>query len=348
MLRLADPALVGALFSDPGFLVPFALLQVLVLLLSIWFVDFYERESLGVVALIAVWGATAAPAVAIALRQPVLDRFGGDDFSQQAMVAALVEEPAKGVALVLAFLLSTAAARHLGIRAFDGVTDGAVFGAAVGLGFAFTENLFFLVQQDSIISGLEVFAVRTDFGGVAMLQHAIYSGAFGAALGYASWQGSRVERVAISVGGLALAIFAHALHNGLVANGQDRVARAVDYGFVVLFALSTWYWLNRQRAAIEARLSLEVADGLITDGDVVQTARPWKTLKSRAASVLAGDVDRLRDDRQIRRELVDLAFAADRHVVQDFGDDSMSQRRARIRRLVDHRNDLPNAVRSAQ
>ncbi len=327
-------------FSDPGFIVPFALLQVMVLLLSIWFVDFYERESLGVVALIAAWGAMVAPGIAIALRQPVLDRLGGDGFTQQAMVAALVEEPAKGLSLVVAFLLSSLAAKRLGLHAFDGVTDGAVFGAAVGLGFAFTENLFYLVQQDTIASGLTVFVSRADFGGVAMLQHAVYSGAFGAALGYATWQRSRIEQFAISVGGLALAIIAHALHNGLLANGQDRGARAVDYGFVVLFALSTWFWLNRQRIVIETRLAVEVERGLITDLDVLHTARPWKTLGSRAAKMASGEVDLLRDDRDLRRELVDLAFASNRIASVRLDYDSLDQRRLRIGRIQEHRRAL--------
>jgi hypothetical protein len=58
-----------------------------------------------------------------------------------AIAALLVEEVAKGFALVIAFCLSWWAARRFGFLEFEELTDGIVYGAAVGLGFAFTEDL---------------------------------------------------------------------------------------------------------------------------------------------------------------------------------------------------------------
>ncbi len=56
-----------------------------------------------------------------------------------AITGPLVEETAKGIALVLVFALSGPIARRFGVRMFNGVTNGIVYGAAVGLGFSFAE-----------------------------------------------------------------------------------------------------------------------------------------------------------------------------------------------------------------
>jgi RsiW-degrading membrane proteinase PrsW (M82 family) len=337
--------MIGSFFSDPGFIVPFALLQVIGLVLAVWLVDFYDRPPLPLVGLMAVWGSTFAVGIAVALREPVLEVVGGggESFSRRAMVAALVEEPAKGLALVTAYVLSVLLASRVGSRQFEGVTDGAVLGAAVGLGFAFTENLFFLVQQESIAAGLSVFSSRSDFGtgGVALVQHAVYAGAFGAAVGYAGQLRGLVEQLFVSAGGMALAITVHAAHNGLVANGAAVSARALDYAAVVMFVLAIWVGLRHQRGLVEAQLAPEVAGGLLASSDVVAAAaRPWSTLGARAAMVRDGRVEELHDLRALRAALVGLAYAKERSVD---GADSHRVRelRARVRRI---QSSAPEAV----
>ena len=61
-----------------------------------------------------------------------------------ALTAPLVEETSKGIALVIVFALSYPIARRFGVRMFNGVTNGIVYGAAVGLGFSFAEDIFYL------------------------------------------------------------------------------------------------------------------------------------------------------------------------------------------------------------
>ena len=48
---------------------------------------------------------------------------------------------------MIAFLVSRWAHRRFGLFEFDGVTDGIVYGAAVGIGFAFTEDLYYFFRE---------------------------------------------------------------------------------------------------------------------------------------------------------------------------------------------------------
>lgn len=57
-----------------------------------------------------------------------------------AISAPLAEETAKGMILVVVFVPSYAAARRFGGLEFSGVTDGIVYGAAVGLGLPFGDR----------------------------------------------------------------------------------------------------------------------------------------------------------------------------------------------------------------
>src|SRR5215203_3765661 len=178
--------------THPAFLVTFALIQAVVFVLLIRYLDLYEREPLSVLAIMAAWGATGAVALSLVGNGIVLGLLPpavGETFGP-AIAAPLVEEAAKGLALVIAFCLSWWAARRFGFLEFEGLTDGIVYGAAVGLGFAFTEDLLYLLNvanEQGLGAGLKEYATRVDFFGAGQLGHAVYTGAFGAGLGLATW-----------------------------------------------------------------------------------------------------------------------------------------------------------------
>src|SRR3712207_1864874 len=137
------------ILAQPEFLVTFALIQAVVFLLLIRLLDLYEREPLSALAIMAAWGATGAVALSLAgngivlgLLPPALEKTFGP-----AVAGPLVEEVAKGSALVVAFALSWWVARRFGLLELEGLTDGMVYGAAVGLGFAFTEDLLYLFNE---------------------------------------------------------------------------------------------------------------------------------------------------------------------------------------------------------
>src|SRR5205085_2422886 len=67
-----------------------------------------------------------------------------------------------------------------------------------------------------IDAGFDTFLYRRDFFGPAILHHAVFTAAFGAGLGLATWSTGRVRKIAFPAAGFGLAVLMHAVNNGLV------------------------------------------------------------------------------------------------------------------------------------
>jgi RsiW-degrading membrane proteinase PrsW (M82 family) len=191
-----------------------ALFQAIALLFLARFLDLYERESWPALLLAALLGAIAMVLVRMIEGnwiQPNLPRdvdavFGG------AIAAPFPEEALKGIAIVACFKGSRIIARRFGHRELEGVTDGMVYGAAVGVGFAFAENMTWLLGdlEAPVLEGIRELQARTEVGPLNLtLAHVIFSATVGAALGYASWTSGRRGRLVVALGfGIALLLHA--------------------------------------------------------------------------------------------------------------------------------------------
>ncbi|MDZ7701584.1 MAG: PrsW family glutamic-type intramembrane protease [Halobacteriales archaeon] len=145
---------------------------------------------------------------------------------------------------------------------FRAVVDGAVYGAAAGLGFATIENALFISQQflqaaqsagttaALFDAALPTAAVRT-FAGPG---HVIYSAFAGYYLGLAKY--NRENAGPIVVKGILVAAFIHGLYNisvtvlpGLVAGSGLGIGPGVAFlGFVVVYdGLFLWILLRKLR-----------------------------------------------------------------------------------------------------
>jgi RsiW-degrading membrane proteinase PrsW (M82 family) len=349
--------------TNPGFYMTYALVQAALVLLLIRFLDLYERESVGALALMALWGATGAAFLAAVGNQAVLGALSGDleVVFGTAISAPLVEELAKGIALLVAFAVSHLAARRMGLPYFEGPTDGIVYGAAVGLGFAFTEDFFYFViraHEQGPQAGIEVFLDRRDFFGPGMLHHPLFTAAFGAALGLATWSRGRLRRIALPVAGLAVAIVMHAVNNGLVelvlvlryglaatadwvrglptvdSSGLDATEDAVliglrllDYVYIAAFLVLIAVWLRYQRRVIERELAEE--SWLAGRAETVQVTRYWRRTAGYWRLLLSGELEEWQRVRRAHAELTDLALLKWR--VRTFGGDDARVRRKRRR-----------------
>src|SRR5471030_1005286 len=109
------------------------LLPVLAFLATLLYLDSYKLVKLRVVVAIVACGALAAAASYLANGQ-LLELFGMDYAGYSRYVAPLVEEFLKGVIIVA--LIRT---HRIGF-----LIDAAIFGFAVGTGFAMVENVYFL------------------------------------------------------------------------------------------------------------------------------------------------------------------------------------------------------------
>jgi hypothetical protein len=95
------------------------------------------------------------------------------------------------------------------------MTDGFVYGAAVGLGFGMSENFLYFSEVGStgqLVTWAGTVVVRTLY---SALMHAGATSAVGAALGWGRNRGAIAGGLAV-VGGAVIAVGMHALWNGLL------------------------------------------------------------------------------------------------------------------------------------
>jgi len=183
----------------------------LIVVALVWWFDRYDREPLHLVAVVFLWGASVAPTVSV-MAVTALGRVVDGSFPAASLgvidisiLAPFVEETAKAVGVLLVVLLTDK---------FDNPTDGVVYGTAVGLGFAVTENIVFALGALPESSGTG--GILMLVGGRTLLSagvHALSSAVFGGLVGYAVWSPKRAARLGWSCAGLALAIALHSAWN---------------------------------------------------------------------------------------------------------------------------------------
>ncbi|HSD57203.1 MAG TPA: PrsW family intramembrane metalloprotease, partial [Methanotrichaceae archaeon] len=208
------------------------LLAALPALAVLWYLDRRERESIWVFVGLLLWGAWIAAAYALLLNTSgglALTQAMNDDAALKAeiesagadvatvgdilvawLIAPPVEEIMKGLAILLIFLLLRSE--------FDGVRDGIIYGALVGLGFNVMETAQYITvgyAQMGYAPYMEQIVTRFVFLGLD--GHSLYSALFGAGLGLAMQTRRLWLKVLAPVGGLMLGILAHFVNNSLTA-----------------------------------------------------------------------------------------------------------------------------------
>jgi RsiW-degrading membrane proteinase PrsW (M82 family) len=188
-------------------------------LLTVWWLDRYDREPVWLVGLTFLWGAVGAVGLAIVgslvLMVP-LNMVLSSQWASSAgavFIAPLVEEPMKAAILLLVML-----SRH-----FDNTTDGFVYGAAAGLGFGMTENFLYftgVAMSGSVIAWCLTVVIRTFFSAV---MHAVATSIVGACLGAAKFRPFYFKILLVPLG-LAVAMTVHGIWNGLLT--ADDLMRA--------------------------------------------------------------------------------------------------------------------------
>jgi RsiW-degrading membrane proteinase PrsW (M82 family) len=316
------------------------LIPTLLYILSVWWLDRYEKEPVSLLALAFFWGAAPAALLSLILELlfsiPVTHALGvrtlASDLLHAGISAPLVEESLKGVALiglVFAFRME-----------FDDALDGIIYGAMIGFGFALTENVvsYFLpiLSEEGLHAGLLNILMRSIvFGG----NHALWSGITGAAIGYARWSPHWRQRLLVPAAGWLLAVVFHAVHNvGATLATQTGclslgISLAVDWGGLLLLWLVAALALRKESRWIEKWLVTEVQLGILSrqEYDLLRSAR--RRMWTRWQARTRGGPQAYRAVGRYFQGATELAFA--KHHMQELGDRGENQ--SRIQRL---RRDL--------
>lgn len=228
-----------------------------------WF-DHYEKEPAWLLAATFVWGAVPAVLLAVILTVAVsgpLRLMTGPEIRGPlgaVLLAPPIEETTKALALLAIFLFM----RH----EVDGVLDGIIYGAMVGMGFAMVENIFYFVsvyQENGADAWRANILLRAVIFG---LNHALFTSFSGLGLAIARFDRRPTVRRLAPFLGWGIAVGLHATHNlGATIGGLFLVVLVVtDWGGVFLVFLIVLWALWQERRWIRAYLKEEVTRGTLT------------------------------------------------------------------------------------
>jgi RsiW-degrading membrane proteinase PrsW (M82 family) len=247
-----------------------ALIPTVFYVLFVYWLDRYEKEPLWLLTTAFLWGAIPAALLSVVV-ELIIDvpiyAVGGEsliaNLASYSVSAPLVEETAKGIALLGLMLIFR--------REFDDVLDGIIYGAMIGFGFAFSEDLFAyflpIMSQEGLQAGLVNILMRALIFG---FNHALWTGTIGAALGYARLCRDWGRRLLVPLAGGVLAVSLHAIHNAGATLAEETfglalgISLAVDWGGVLLLLIVAYLVLRKERRWIERGLVEEVCHGVLT------------------------------------------------------------------------------------
>ena len=268
-IELAEAKASGRSAAPFWIALPLALAPVPLLVSVVLFIDRLEPEPRINLVFGFLWGAGIAALAAIVINtagleyitQPALGASAGQYVSATAG-APVVEETLKGLFLV--WLLRWRR------QELDGPTDGIVYAAMVGLGFAMTENIGYYInaQVNPIHGGTQLLGYTFVLRGVlSPFLHPIFTSMTGIGAAYAA--SHRHRGWALPLGWLA-AMSLHAMWNGLSIFGLAGTLAA--YVFLICLLIVEYLIIRADRRHIVGQIQHFLpgyeGTGLVTDYDI--------------------------------------------------------------------------------
>jgi RsiW-degrading membrane proteinase PrsW (M82 family) len=230
--------------------------------------DRYEKEPKVLLGAAFLWGVVIAGGGAYIINTVlglgvyiVTGSEGATDFATASIIAPIVEESLKGLAVLVVFLLFR--------REFDSILDGIIYAGITALGFAAIENVLYIYnygyQQGGWAGLWQLVFIRVILVG---WQHPFYTAFTGIGLAIARMNRNILVKIIAVLGGFATAVFAHSFHNtlGSLIGGIEGLAIGtfvdwVGWFFMLLFII--WMVVN-ERNIVKRQLREEVNNGIIS------------------------------------------------------------------------------------
>jgi RsiW-degrading membrane proteinase PrsW (M82 family) len=259
--------------------------------------DRFEKESKVLLGAAFTWGVLIAGGGAFLINTVLglgvyvlTGSQGATNFATASIIAPVVEESLKGLAVLVVFLLFR--------DEFDSILDGIIYAGITALGFAAIENVLYIYEYGYLENGWEglwaLVFVRVVLVG---WQHPFYTAFLGIGLAIARLNRSFLVKTLAVIGGFAAAVFTHAFHNtfGGLIGGLEGLALGtfIDWiGWLFMLAFIIWM-ITHERNLLRHHLKEEVAGGLIspqqyrTAISFAQSGARWKALISGSYFVTA-------------------------------------------------------------
>lgn len=338
-------------FSPGGFALSWFLmiLYAVPVFLLIYLLDLYEREPISLLIAALLWGGLGATALSLVGNTGwglVVQQLFGPEFASRwvaALTAPWVEEVTKGLGVVFIYLIAR--------REIDGLMDGFVYGAMVGLGFTIVEDVFYFVgvfggDVSGVLTGFYLRVVASGLYG-----HVLYSGLVGMGIAYFVTRKGRVpeaRRWGIPAALFLVAVLAHLIWNSPLLDlfpedpweGTDwliiPLATAVKgVPLLVFVVMMVRLAHRREHMWLERALATEIEHEGLTRGELDTLMDPRARRQARRELRARGGPAAERALKRLHREQINLAMVRTR-VHEDDHPDLVRQRDhcARLREAV--------------
>ncbi|OQX61061.1 MAG: hypothetical protein B6I38_02690 [Anaerolineaceae bacterium 4572_5.1] len=247
--------------------------------------DRYEKEPLRLLGGVFAWGGLLAAGGAFFVNTilgiglyALTSSEAAADLTVGSLVAPVVEESLKGFAVLVIFWVF-----H---NEFDSILDGIIYGGIAALGFAATENAYYIYTYGFLEDGwrglLQLVFVRVILVG---WQHPFYTAFIGMGVAVARLNKSVILKVGAPLLGWGVAVFTHSLHNTVHALIPDMaglvIGTLLDWGgWLGLLGVIAWA-TYQEKVWIKTHLTAEVEAETLTQRQYHAACSPWRQLAAR-------------------------------------------------------------------
>jgi RsiW-degrading membrane proteinase PrsW (M82 family) len=293
--------------------------------------DRLEPEPRKILAFVFLYGAGLSTVIALVLNSAgealLFDprfgaRFGG--YLTATVAAPLVEETLKGSVFVWLFWRRRAE--------IDGPTDGIIYAAMVGLGFAFVENINYYMS--SYLASVEehdwgvLVGTVLERGVASPLCHPLFTSMTGLGVAYAATHNTGVRRLLAVVGGWLAAVVLHGLWNGSSILGVvgSGVAYLIDIGVIAVLVVLIVSERRRVVALVRRYIPQYVGTGAVTRHDLPMLGGMAERRHARHFARTHGGMIALRAMGDYQLAVTELALLHARAEKRAIGDDAFRRR----------------------
>jgi len=288
-----------------------ATLPVPIYLVLVLWIDRYEAEPYWMLGTAFFWGALVAvffafvinTAGAVAVVRLTNDVRAAETYGA-VISAPIVEETAKALILFIFFFWKK--------DEFDGVIDGIVYAAMVGLGFAMTENIQYYGRAVTQAGGGDLTLVFILRGALAPFSHPMFTSLTGIGLGLARQSRNGFVKVIAPVFGLLAAISMHAIWNGsaVMFGGVGFILMYVLImvpAFFIMFVVIALA-LRREGQIVREFLVPDFRGGLLTQQEYNQLGTLRGRMGASFNALSRGGFSSWKACRQLNQTASELAF----------------------------------------
>jgi len=270
----------------------FGFVPMLLFAYFLYWLDRYEKEPKLLLGGVFLWGVIVAAGAAFIINTVLglgIYIFTQSEFATDlttgSLIAPLVEETLKGLAVLGVFLIFR--------KEFDSIMDGIIYAGIVALGFAATENTYYIYTYGYQEAGwggmLFLIFVRVILVG---WQHPFYTAFTGIGLAAARLSRSTLVKFLAPLFGWGMALITHAFHNTIASFlvGLEGLAIGTfmdwtGWFFMLLFVLWALY---REQKYLRTHLWEEVRLSTFSQAHYGTASSAWRQSFARLGALFSG------------------------------------------------------------